>query len=228
MAQFLLPAALGLPGFIGGIISAVEAGKRLRGGRLVRYRPRRKIGGKVRRKRTYKRGRGIAADIASSLPLIGAIAGPLVRALGGRMARGRYTKKRGRGLVPLKIYQPIAYGAGLLGPGAYRPAIYGSQAMVPYRSKRGGATTGILSADVGRALTRDGLVKESYPGMGKHLLRMLTYGGLLSPTGVGGAAKKGHYRHLASGKRVYVRPARMRIGGAAMRRAPKKSLRYCR
>lgn len=218
MAQFLLPAALGLPGFIGGIISAVEAGKRLQGGRLARYRPRHKFGGKVRRVRRYKRGRGIAADIASSIPLIGALAGPLVRALGGRVGRKRYAKRRGRGLVPLKIYQPIAYGAGLLGPGAYRPPIYGSPTSImeygrniyhPYVPKKGGR---MMPAR--RAI--------AYPIM-SHLL-----GGLLSPTGVGGAAKRGHYRHLKSGKRIYVRPIRMRIGGAAMRRAPNRSMRYCR
>ena len=116
MAHLLLPAALGLPGLIGGIMSAVEAGKRLSGGRIRRrplHRPMR-IGGKLK-KNKRKRGRGVAADIIGGIPLLGAIAGPLVRALGGKVRRRRVAK--GRGLVPIHIYQPIAYGAGLLGPG---------------------------------------------------------------------------------------------------------------
>lgn len=148
----LIPLAMGIPGLIGGIMDAVSAGKRLqRGGRLRRRRVvRRKYGGKIKRqvhrKANRKYGRGIAADIASALPLIGPLAGPLVRALGGRihrrakhyrkLRRGRgmgysgYVKPKmlslmGSGLPHTHIYQPIAVGSGLLGPGRYRPAVYG-------------------------------------------------------------------------------------------------------
>lgn len=146
MAGLVLPLLMGVPGVIGGIMSMIESGKRLSGGRIKR-RPRRKYGGRV--KRVHKRrGRGIAADIASSLPLIGGLAGPLVRALGGRIKRKIVRRKKGRGYYGMNIqpsllnrlskrilhsgnglpnthiYQPIT-GFGLLGPGMYRPARYG-------------------------------------------------------------------------------------------------------
>jgi hypothetical protein len=121
MAQFLLPLAMGVPGLIGGIMEAVRSGKRLTGGRLIVYKHMAKAphGGRIRRVKRHRRGRGIAADIAGAIPLLGAFAGPLVRAMGGKLRRKRVYRRRkgGDGLVPMHMYNPIAYGSGLLFPG---------------------------------------------------------------------------------------------------------------
>jgi hypothetical protein len=168
MAALLLPALMGVPGLIGGIMQAVQAGRQMaKGGRLRRRRVvKRKYGGRVKRRVVKRRGRGIAADMASSLPLIGPLAGQIVRAFGGRVKR-RKVARRGRGLgysgyvkpnrygygLPhTHIYQPIAVGAGLLGPGRYRPAIYG----------------GLLSPTGGRIKYRKGHYKRC-GGMVKYI-----------------------------------------------------------
>lgn len=62
-----------------------------------------KRGGKV------KRGRGVFADILGSIPLLGSIAGPIVRSLGGRV------RKHGKGLSPMYLMRPYV-GRGLLAP----------------------------------------------------------------------------------------------------------------
>src|ERR1700744_1484401 len=158
MAQFLIPAIASLPSLIGGIMDAVNAGKKLHGGKLMAlhkmsrhpihgYKIRqllhlyhmmhpmqgkggrmmhyaRKRGGRVhyvrKRREMKRRGRGIAADVVGSIPIVGSLLGPLIRAFGGRVYRKkRVVQKRGRGLAPMQIHYPIAYG-GLLGPGKYR------------------------------------------------------------------------------------------------------------
>lgn len=256
----LIPLAMGLPGLIGGIISAVDAGKRLNQGRGVRRL--------AVRRHAKARGKGVAADIASALPLIGPIAGPLVRALGGKARRGkglvplhiyqpiahgaglrRHKKRvhhnRGKGLVPLHIYQPIAHGAGLrrhrrrhnkkggmvahklryrkrgglLGPGMYRPAIYGSaDGMFPI------ALTALAkSLPTTVPVSVPAVFPSKPPG---HYLKSLTgsgigrrvftapIGGLLSPSGVGGAYhhRRSHYRQVGN-KRVHVKAAAVKRGG---------------
>jgi hypothetical protein len=216
MAGFIIPALMGLPSLISGILDAVHSSKKISGGKLMMARrlvnhpkfgsqirnalrmyhmanPR---GGRMRhryiRRRGGRRGKGIAANIAGAIPLIGPLLGPLVSAFGGRLRRKRY-RRRGRGLVPMDIYQPIAYGGGLLGPGAYRPPTYGGPlSVVPY----------------GHTLTKPF-------GKGYNYGRR---GGLLSPTGYGGAIyRKGYYKYQ-NGKRVHVRPTLVRGGKLRRRR----------
>lgn len=185
LAALGIPALLGLPGFIGGILDAVNAGKKLHGGRIMMARKMlrhpvyahqlrqalrayRHMSGKgMRMRHRRRRGRGIASSIAGAIPLIGPLLGPLVGALGGRVRR----RTRGRGLVPMSIYQPIAWGGRL---------------MARRRRRRVG-------------------------GYGRR-------GGLLSPTGMGGAIyRRGYYKHV-NGRRVYVHPTVVRGGRLRRRR----------
>lgn len=191
MAHLLLPAVLGLPGLIGGIMSAIEAGKRLHGGRIRRLHPLHKAmgrGGRLGKRRVHKKraGRGIAADIVGGIPLLGAIAGPLVRALGGRVRHRRMAKHRGRGLVPMHIYQPIAYGAGLIAPGP-----------IPRYAKPD--------------------IRHMMMGITSSGKRIPIMGGLLSPTGVGGSMRRGHYRYV-HGKRIHVSPTIVHGSGGKIKR----------
>jgi len=183
MSQFLIPLAMGVPGLISGIMSAVAAGKQMRGGRLVRLAKR-----PIRR----RRGRGIAADIAANLPLIGSFAGPLVRAMGGRLYRKKRVvhKRRGKGLAQMHIKVPIYHGRGLLGPGLMHKASPYSSVLLPKMTK----SQQIIHLPYE--------VKRSY------------IGGLLAPSGhFGGAIRRGHYRHV-NGKRVHVKAAIVHKGGA--------------
>jgi hypothetical protein len=131
MAAYIIPALLGLPGLIGGIMEAVHSGKKLTGGRLVMarkllrhpvyanqlrqalraYRMRGRGMMMIHRRR---RGRGIASSIAGAIPLIGPLLGPLIGAMGGRVRRRNRRRTRGTGLVPMSIYQPIATGGRLV------------------------------------------------------------------------------------------------------------------
>src|SRR3954468_15479988 len=98
MAALLIPALMGLPGLISGIMDAVHSGKKLSGGRIAfahRLARHPLYGPKIRpalkmyhstiprvKRVKRRRGRGVAADIASAIPLIGPLIGPLVRAMG--------------------------------------------------------------------------------------------------------------------------------------------------
>jgi hypothetical protein len=120
--QFLpmaLTGAAAIPSLIGGIMSAITAGKNLTGGRLRRRQHKRKGRGLVRRrggkhvkyhrkkgkglanarmKRIYKmKGSGVVADTLGSIPLLGMLLGPMAKAFGGRLKhkRKRVHKKRG-------------------------------------------------------------------------------------------------------------------------------------
>jgi len=229
MAAMLIPALMGLPGLIAGIMSAVDSGKRLSGGKLararrlskhpiygkhirnalktynamhggsmMRYRPR---GGRVYRKRRYNRGRGIAADVAGSVPLMGPLIRPLIRSMGGRVYRRRY--KRGRGVAA-----DIAGAIPLLG-GIFGPLVKAMGGRVR-RPRRG---RGLPNMELyqpiacGRGLLGPGSYRPHLYGRGITGRR----GGLLSPTGMGGAIhRKGHYRY-SNGRRTYVRPTLVRM-----------------
>lgn len=213
MAQFLIPLAMGIPSLISGIMDAVQSGKKLHGGQLrilhrLRHHPRyggkvrmilkhhhmsARRGGRVRRLPHRRRGRGIASDIVGAIPVVGSILGPLIRAFGGKLRHRKIRHVRGRGLVPMHVYQPIACGGGLLGPGMYRPPTFGNiMSVIPY----------------GHSITQP---------FGKGF----TYGprgGLLSPTGMGGAVsyRKGHYKHV-NGRRVHVAATMVHHGGRVRR-----------
>lgn len=231
MAGFIIPALMGLPSLISGIMDAVHSGKKLSGGKImmarrlvnhptfgsqlrnalriyhasnprggrVRRRYMRRRGGRIHHRR--RRGKGVAANIAGAIPLIGPILGPLISAFGGRVRRRHMRRRKGRGLVPMDMYQPIACGGGLLGPGAYRPPVFGGpMAVVPY-----GMTPHAYST------------YKPKPSLGSGY----SYGrrgGLLSPTGIGGATyRRGYYKYY-NGKRVHVRPTLVRGGKLRRRR----------
>ncbi len=148
-----ITAAGAVPSIIGGIMNAVLAGKKLSGGRLrrrkhvvkkrkgkglarmrrrggaVRRRPKRKHvrrqkGGRLHR-RKRARGRGVIADTLGSVPLLGALLGPLAKAFGGKLKRmptknrralmfALARRLRGKGLSPMYIRRPyVSSGCGL-------------------------------------------------------------------------------------------------------------------
>jgi hypothetical protein len=137
--------AMGIPALlsgISGIMGIVDQAKRMKGGHLRRYRGgrlmhrlmfRKRYGGRLRKHKYHKhkryhRGKGMAADIISQIPLLGGIAGPIVRALGGRLHHKGYHKivhtlygpklkyikgNRGHGLAPMYMKRPYT-GCGML------------------------------------------------------------------------------------------------------------------
>lgn len=138
--------AMAIPALLSGIHSAVDIARSSRAyaqgkGIRHRYAMRRKggrmrhlkrKGGRVHHRKNYakhaRRGKGVFADIVSGIPLLGSVAGPLIRSLGGRISRGRVFK-RGHGLAPMHMRSltalargPKGYGGRLMPYGAITPA----------------------------------------------------------------------------------------------------------
>lgn len=220
MAQFIIPAIAALPSLIGGIMSLVNSGKKLSGGQLMMlhrlsHHPRH--GGKImtilrkyhrlhphrayHRRKMHKRrkGRGVVADVAGSIPLLGSILGPIIRAFGGKIRH----RRRGHGLAPMYYARPYA-GMGL------RRRKYHKHKKL-HKKHHGHGLSPMYYA-------------RPYSGMG--LLapigsRMLLKGrGLLAPAGGympyawrGGTIRKGHLRKIPGRRaRVRVRPALIAYG----------------
>lgn len=207
MAHMIPMLALGVPAVLSGISSILDiagSAKKLSGGKIRRYRKmnkRRNYGGAVKRKyvrKSYKKGKGVAADIAGSIPILGSLLSPLIKAFGGQMKRKRTIKKRtryikGRGLAPLAISHPYSsnVGKGMLYPPGGQMSIY---------HKRGGSlVSGLLKS----AILGNGLLSPA--------------GGLLRPAG-GLIHRRGHYRYV-NGKRIHVKPAV--VGKGIINRKPK-------
>lgn len=122
MAQFIPMAMMGVPALlsgISGIMDIVSSARKLKGGRLRKYKKynRMRHGGRVmgrlvRRKRKTYRGRGAVADALGMVPLLGGPLSALARVFGGRV--GRRCNTKGVGLAPMRGRRP--YVGGLLGP----------------------------------------------------------------------------------------------------------------
>lgn len=160
MAALLPLLAMGIPALlsgVSGIMGIADQAKKLRGGRLRRMHHKR--GGRVHhiRRRIHMRrrklGRGVAANILGSIPVLGSILGPIVSAMGGRVRRRHHKRMRGHGLSPMYYTRPYVgmgmlgplgshvlakYGRGLLAPaGGYKPYIGGTVRKGHYRKIRG-------------------------------------------------------------------------------------------
>lgn len=152
----LLPVAItaagAIPSIIGGIMNAVLAGKKLTGGRLHRKRLHKKGKGLVnnhkRRQRRHKRkGKGVVADTLGSVPLLGAILGPLAKVFGGKLKRMPKKHRRaavmalarklhGKGLSPMYIRRPyVSSGCGLSPMYIRRP--YSGGRLAPIGADKG-------------------------------------------------------------------------------------------
>jgi hypothetical protein len=138
MASLIPYAMMGLPALlsgISGIMGIVDQGRKLKGGRLLKRHYKAHRGGVLRRKKHKKarrRGRGAAADMISSIPLIGSLVGPLVRAMGGRLRRKhRVVRHKGlKGRIPL-------HKGGLLSPAGGRLARRVGRMRVKHHRRRG-------------------------------------------------------------------------------------------
>jgi hypothetical protein len=200
MAAALLPlAAAALPGIltgVSGLLGIINEGRKLHGGRLRRLR-RHKLktvhkGGKLKITRVHKypighHGRGPIADAIGSIPLLGMVAGPLIRAFGGRLR-----KRRGRGFSPMYMHREFGrgFGYGMLTPP-------GGQ-MLPYAKQLSSA----LMPFVAHAPKRLGMGLLAPAGGRVHRKKR---GGKL-------VHRKGYYRYI-HGKRVHVAPTTVHIGG---------------
>ena len=156
----LLPMAItaagAIPSIIGGIMNAVLAGKKLSGGRLRHKRLRKRKGkGLIHKKRIHRKGKrnvkgkGVVADTLGSVPLLGALLGPLARAFGGKLKKmpkkhrraaivAMMRKLHGRGLSPMYIRRPyVSSGCGLSPMYIRRP--YAGGRLTPLGASQAGA-----------------------------------------------------------------------------------------
>lgn len=227
MAALLPLLAMGIPALlsgVSGIMGIANEAKKLHGGRLRHYR--RKGKGIKHRPHLHvgrrKRGRGVAANIIGSIPLLGNILGPIVSALGGRVRR------RGHGLSPMYYSRPYV-GMGL--------SPLGKMMASQYRSSANGSFAHGFNLPKSLGMTNFGKILRSAYGTGmkrkrahvmKHKRKMhhkrgygispMYYGrpyvgmGLLAPAG--GHLRKGHLRKIhGRAARVRVAPALIHHGG---------------
>lgn len=199
MAALLPLLAMGIPALlsgVSGIMGIADQAKKLRGGRLRRMHHKR--GGRVHhiRRRIHMRrrklGRGVAANILGSIPVLGSILGPIVSAMGGRVRRRHHKRMRGHGLSPMYYTRPY------VGMGMRR-----HHKRMRHR-KRGHGLSPMY-------YTRPYVGMGMLGPLGSHVLAK--YGrGLLAPAGgykpyIGGTVRKGHYRKIRGrGARIRVRP----------------------
>ncbi len=202
MAAFLplgLAAASAIPSLISGIMGIANEAKKARGGRLRR----RGVRAGIKHKR---KGRGVVADTLGNVPLLGALLGPLARALGGRVNR------RGKGLSPMYIRRPYV-GMGLSPLGRYRGgALHHRKGYYKYA---GGKRIHVRPTLVHGSGLSPMYIRRPYVGMG-----------LLAPAGGAIHHRKGHYRKV-NGHRVHVRPSTVHNGRALMITLPGYKKKAC-
>lgn len=206
-----LMAASAIPGLISGIMGIAD---RVRSGGRLRM-ARRKRGGRVRRHKRYHHrrmrhhGRGAVADTLGSLPLIGALLGPLAKAFGGRLRRHhmmRHRRRRGHGLSPMYIRRPYV-GMGLAPYGAHRRIGYGG-ALIHRK--------GYYKHVHGHRIHVRPTIVHKARGLAPMYMRRPYVGrGLLAPAGGMLHHRRGYYKHV-HGHRIHVRPTMVHKGRGAL------------
>lgn len=231
-------------------MNAILSGKKLSGGKLRRQRQQhrkkgkglvrmRRTGGKVYRKRhirkarkgrggrikkTYKyKGKGVVADTLGSIPLLGALLGPLAKAFGGKLKKMPRKHRRaaimaimrklaGKGLSPMYLRRPyVSSGCGLSPMYLRRPYTGGRLAPIGAPASSSTYMTPTLALNA---------LNNMFPGMrtlpyhpsvpGPKPAQIASYPtgvGLLRPAG-GAVYRRGHLRKIkGKAHRIRVKPA---------------------